>query len=58
VLAAATDEGVVKVFNCEEEGKLAGVLRGHTDSCQALAFHPDAEFMLTAGSDATFRMWS
>jgi len=58
MLAVGSDEGVVKLFNCEEEGKLAGVLRGHTDSVQSLCFDTEGTMMLSAGSDATFRMWS
>jgi len=58
MLAVATDEGVVKVFNCEEEGKVAGVLRGHTDAVQAISFDADGTYMLSASSDASFRMWS
>jgi len=58
MLAVGTDEGVVKVFDCEQEGKLAGVLRGHTDAVQSLCFDSEGSMLLTAGSDATFRMWS
>jgi len=58
MIAVATDEGVIKMYNCEEEGKQVGVLRGHTDSVQAVCFDSEGTHMLSAGSDATFRMWS
>jgi len=58
-LACASDDGTVKMYDCEgDAGQLGGVLRAHTDSVQALCFDNDGGFMLSAGSDATFRMWS
>ena len=33
-------------------------LRGHEDSVQAVAFDPSSQFLLSAGADASVRIWS
>merc|ERR1711934_1170090 len=56
-IACASDDGTIRCYNvCGEEPAALGVLRGHTDSIQALCFDNDGSFLLSAGSDATFRM--
>ena len=57
VLLAASDDGTVKVFDTEA-GALASSLRGHEDSVQAVVVDPGGEFVVTGGSDCSFRVWS
>ena len=56
-LAAASDDGTVKIFNCEEMTTVAE-LRGHEDAVQSVAWDLEGKFLVSAGSDCTFRIWS
>lgn len=56
MLAAASDDGTVKVFNTDEMSTVAE-LRGHEDAVQAVAFDPEGKFLVSSGSDCTFRIW-
>ena len=56
MLAAASDDGTVKVFNTEEMST-AAELRGHEDAVQAVAFDPEGKYLVSSGSDCTFRIW-
>ena len=33
-------------------------LRGHEDAVQAVCFDPKSKFMVSGGSDCTFRVWA
>lgn len=33
-------------------------LRGHEGAVQAVVFDPNAQFMVSGGSDSTFRVWA
>jgi len=57
VLAVASYDGTVKIFN-SADGVEAASLAGHEDSVQAVVFDPDGKFLVSAASDATFRIWS
>ncbi len=48
---------VVKVYNAGD-GKEAFTLRGHTDDVNSLAFSPDGTRVVTAGYDATIKVWA
>lgn len=57
VLAIASGDASIKTFNVEERVFVAN-LEGHEDSVQDVAFEPTgSNFLLSAGSDATFAMW-
>ena len=64
VLAGACDDGVVRELDSSGAamggaGLAAGVsLRGHEDSVQSVAFDPTSQYLISAGSDATVRIWS
>lgn len=58
IIVVASDDGNIKAYNVEDEGKQVGVLRGHSDAVQALAFDSAGSMLLTASADTTFRMWS
>ena len=61
-IATACDDGVVRVFDAGGSGVgglgLVSSLRGHEDACQDVAFDPTSQYLLSAGSDATMRIWS
>ena len=57
ILAVTSDDGTVTCYDLEE-GKEGVVLRGHEDAVQAVVFDPFGKYMVTCGSDATFRLWS
>eukprot|EP00505_MAST-04D_sp_SCG-Rhode-Island_P004296 Stramenopile-MAST_4_protein_4296 len=61
VLAAACDDGTIKVFRTDaDEGAGGHVadLRGHEDAVQCVCFDPKGKFMVSGGSDSTFRVWA
>lgn len=57
VLAMGGDDGCIRLHNVVTD-KPVGELKGHSDSVLDLAFDPDANFLMSASADATFRMWS
>jgi len=57
VVAVASDDGAIKCFSALDGTPLAE-LRGHDDAVQAVAFDPFGKYLLSAGSDNTFRMFS
>jgi WD40 repeat protein len=38
--------------------RLVSELKGHEDAVQCVAFDPSDRFLISGGSDATFRLWS
>lgn len=56
-LAAASDDGTVKIFNCDELS-VEAELRGHEDAVQSVAWDLEGKFLVSAGSDCTFRIWN
>ncbi len=57
VLAVASDNGKVLCYSTSS-GELLQQLHGHEDAVQAVMFDPRGEFMVSAASDSTFRLWS
>lgn len=61
-VAVACDDAVVRCYEVGGESALLQTMAGHTDSVQCLAFGvPNGQgpgFMVTGGSDQTFRIWS
>ena len=57
ILAVTTEDGAVKVFNIQDVAPL-GALKAHTDAAQAVAFDWQSHFLVSGGSDATFRVWA
>ncbi|KAG2427437.1 hypothetical protein HXX76_012373 [Chlamydomonas incerta] len=57
VLAVACDDGKVKAYSTTD-GVLQVELAGHEDAVQAVLFDPAGQYMVSCGSDNTFRLWS
>ena len=57
ILAVTSDDGTVACYDLDE-GKIATTLRGHEDAVQGVVFDPFGKYMVTCGSDCTFRLWS
>ena len=56
-LAAASDDGEIKVFEVAS-GQHVTSLKGHEECVQSVAFDPMGKFLVSAGSDKTFRVWN
>jgi len=56
VLAIACDDGLVKCWNLLD-GEEICQLKGHDDSVHAVVFDPFGKFVISAGSDNTFRLF-
>jgi len=56
ILAIASDDGLVKCWNLID-AKLVSELKGHEDSVHAVVFDPFGNFLVSAGSDNTFRLF-
>jgi len=57
ILAVTSDDGTVTCYDLEENTQVA-TMRGHEDAVQAVVFDPFGKFMVTAGSDCSFRLWN
>lgn len=57
MLAVASDDGRVKCFNAAT-GDAVCELAGHEDAVQAVAFDRAGQFLVSASSDCTFKLWS
>lgn len=56
-VAVASDDGSVKCFSTVD-GRLVAELKGHEDAVQGVVFDPSGKFLVSCGSDSTFRLWS
>lgn len=59
VLAVASEDGSVKVLSCASKDKveIAADLKGHEDAVQSVLFDPTGKYLVSGGSDCTFRIW-
>ena len=57
VVSLACDDGTIKVID-SGDGKVMGVLSGHEAAVQALEFDPAGRFLVSCGSDNSFRVWT
>ena len=56
LLAAGSEDGNIYIYKAET-GDIMMTLKGHSDSIQDLTFDVNGKYMVSAGSDATFRIW-
>jgi len=56
VLAVASDDGKVKCYN-GKTGALLNELAGHEDAVQAVLFDRQGQYLVSCGSDNSFRLW-
>jgi len=56
VLAIASGDATVKLFDIEKKVFLLN-FEGHEDAVQDVCFEPNGKFLVSSGSDCTFRMW-
>jgi WD40 repeat protein len=52
-----SDDGKVRCFNTRT-GDVICELVGHEDAVQAVAFDLNGQFLVTCGSDNTFKLWA
>ncbi|GAB5356088.1 hypothetical protein AAMO2058_000260800 [Amorphochlora amoebiformis] len=57
VIIAACDDATVKVADAEE-GRIIGVLQGHEKAVQTVQMDHSDRFLISCGSDSTFRVWA
>lgn len=57
VLAIGSEDYKVKCYDAAL-GEALVELQGHEDAVQAVVFDPSGQFLVSCGSDHTFRMWS
>lgn len=56
ILIVASEDANIYVYNLET-GENVHVIRGHEQGVQDLVFDPTGKFIVSASSDATFRVW-
>eukprot|EP00741_Cyanophora_paradoxa_P020974 tig00021319_g20248.t1 len=57
VLAVACDDAIIRIYNMLQN-RLVQELKGHEDAVQSVVFDPFGKYLLSSGSDCSFRMWS
>lgn len=58
VVAAASDDGTIKLLDAAGDYGLKSELKGHQDAVQTICFDPSGNYLSSAGSDCTFRLYS
>ncbi|CAM6090299.1 unnamed protein product [Calypogeia fissa] len=58
MLAIASNDGHIKCFRVDGDVVPVNDLLGHEGSVQALVFDPLGKFLISGGSDGTFRVWA
>ena len=56
IIAVATDEGLIRIIN-DSKNAVEGKLQGHEDAVQDVVFDYNSKMVVSAGSDATFRVF-
>ena len=58
ILASASDDRTVQLWNRQQNFATAISLNGHTQSVRALSFSPDGQTLASASDDQTVRLWN
>jgi len=56
ILVVGSEDGSAYAINTDN-GDVVQTLRGHEQGVQDLVFDPNGRFLVSAGADATFRIW-
>ncbi len=56
ILASGGDDYIVKLWDVQT-GKCLRLLKGHTNTVNAIAFHPDGYLLASGAQDTTIRFW-
>jgi WD40 repeat protein len=57
LLASASEDNTVRLWNVATGKQRGGPLKGHADWVNGVAFSPDGKLLASAGSDGTVRLW-
>mmetsp|Transcript_135192 Transcript_135192/g.234429 ORF Transcript_135192/g.234429 Transcript_135192/m.234429 type:complete len:580 (-) Transcript_135192:735-2474(-) len=55
--AVASDDCTIKLFNMEDEKEGLKQIKGHEDAVLGCAFDPNGNFLVSCGSDASWKFW-
>ncbi|MEV7004361.1 hypothetical protein AB0N62_43105, partial [Streptomyces sp. NPDC093982] len=58
LLATASEDETVRLWDPQTGRPVSGPLVGHTDGVNAVAFSPDGRLLATASEDETVRLWT
>lgn len=56
VMALASNDGMIKMYDITGEKSIS--LTGHKDAVQGVVFDKRGEYLISAASDGTIRIWS
>ena len=58
MLASASDDRTVRLWDVASRQQLGGPLRGHSLNVNGVAFSPDGKILASASADQTVRLWN
>ena len=58
LLASASDNGIVRVWDSKNDFKQSRILTGHEQGVRAVVFRADGNSLITTGNDNTLRLWN
>jgi WD40 repeat protein len=58
MIASASEDNTVKLWNRNLDGKERQTLRGHNSRVTSMSFSPDGQMIASASEDKTVKLWS